>query len=69
MSDSVNTSLENLRRDYHANTLRREDLAPEPLHQFKKWFEAALEAKIREPNAMTLATFGRRWVFSVRVDY
>ena len=58
MSDSVNTSLEELRWDYHANTLRRGDLAPEPLHQFKKWFEEALEAKIREPNAMTLSTIG-----------
>ena len=58
MSDSVNPSLEELRWEYHANTLRSEDLAPDPLHQFKKWFEEALEAKIPEPNAMTLSTIG-----------
>jgi len=58
MSDSVNPSLEELRWDYHANTLRRDELAPDPLHQFKKWFEEALKSKIREPNAMTLSTIG-----------
>jgi len=58
MSDSANPSLEELRWDYHANTLRRKDLAADPLHQFKKWFADALAAEIREPNAMTLSTIG-----------
>lgn len=58
MSDSVKASLEELRWDYHSGTLRRGDLADDPLHQFKAWFEDAVAAGIREPNAMTLATIG-----------
>jgi pyridoxamine 5'-phosphate oxidase len=58
MSDSVQASLEELRWDYATGTLRREDLADDPLHQFKSWFDQAVSSGIREPNAMTLSTSG-----------
>ena len=58
MSDSVKASLEELRWDYASGTLRREDLSPDPLLQFKGWFEDAVSAGLREPNAMTLSTVG-----------
>jgi pyridoxamine 5'-phosphate oxidase len=29
---------------------------PDPIKLFKKWFDAAVEAELNEPNAMTLAT-------------
>lgn len=32
------------------------DVNPDPLAQFRQWFEEAQRAAIREPNAMTLAT-------------
>ena len=32
------------------------DVNPDPLAQFRHWFEEAQQAEIREPNAMTLAT-------------
>lgn len=48
-----------LRREYHAGGLRRENLHPNPLEQFRLWFRQAREAKLPEPNAMTLATCGR----------
>lgn len=49
-------SLADLRRDYTMAALRRKDLLPDPLAQFQKWFDAAIEAQVLEPNAMTLAT-------------
>ncbi|PPK97365.1 pyridoxamine 5'-phosphate oxidase [Kineococcus xinjiangensis] len=38
--------------------LRVEDLAPSPLAQFDRWYSAAVDARIAEPNAMVLATGG-----------
>lgn len=48
--------LQNLRQDYSAATLSEKDVAASPIKQFNKWFNEALDAKIAEPNAMTLAT-------------
>lgn len=36
--------------------LRRRDLDPDPIKQFSTWFTAAIEAGIRDVNAMSLAT-------------
>lgn len=36
--------------------LRRADLDPDPVAQFRTWFEQALAAGLPEPNAMTVAT-------------
>src|SRR6516164_8234472 len=49
-------SLDDLRKDYQANGLSAADADPDPIAQFGAWFEAAVAAGIREPNAMTLAT-------------
>ena len=59
-------SLADLRRDYAMADLRRKDLLPDPLEQFQKWFAAALEAQVPEPNAMTLATTDGRGQPSAR---
>ena len=45
-----------LRRDYGRSELREEDLLPDPIAQFKLWFDAAVAANIVDPNAMSLAT-------------
>ncbi len=36
--------------------LRRADLDSDPIRQFDRWFQAAIAADLRDPNAMTLAT-------------
>jgi len=36
--------------------LHRRDLDPDPIKQFANWFTAAIEAQIRDVNAMSLAT-------------
>lgn len=48
--------LQNLRQDYSAATLSEKSINVNPIKQFDTWFNEALEAKIHEPNAMTLAT-------------
>jgi len=56
MSDQP--KLSDLRKDYQLGSLEEQQLHNEPLIQFREWFAHALEAKVPEPNAMTLATVG-----------
>jgi len=46
--------LARLREEYTGSGLRESD--PDPIEQFRGWFEEALAAELHEPNAMTLAT-------------
>lgn len=50
--------IENLRQDYQSAGLSEKHVNKNPIKQFEKWFEDALNANIFEPNAMTLATAG-----------
>ena len=45
-----------LRQSYSRAGLRQQDVAADPLAQFRRWFDEAVAAGVREPNAMTLAT-------------
>lgn len=49
-------SVADLRKEYTRAGLREADAAPDPVEQFRKWFDEALAAGLHEPNAMTLAT-------------
>jgi len=48
--------LQNLRQDYSAASLSETTININPIKQFDIWFNEAIEAKLPEPNAMTLAT-------------
>lgn len=48
--------LSHLRKDYARAGLHESDLRPDPIAQFRDWLRQALEAKLTEPYAMTLAT-------------
>ena len=52
------TPLDQIRREYVRGPLAREHLDPDPLVQFRAWFEEACQTIAHEPNAMTLATVG-----------
>ena len=52
----MNTTLQDLRRNYSRASLNPNDLDSSPLRQFAKWFEEALHAELPEPNAMILGT-------------
>lgn len=45
-----------LRCDYNRDPLVESDLDPDPVKQFRAWFEDARSSGISEPNAMTLGT-------------
>jgi pyridoxamine 5'-phosphate oxidase len=45
-----------LRREYARETLRDGDIAGDPIAQFARWFQEALNSGLSEPHAMTLAT-------------
>jgi pyridoxamine 5'-phosphate oxidase len=54
--NDTNVSLADLRTDYMRAALDERDVDRDPLVQFRRWFDAAVAAKVPEPNAMTLAT-------------
>lgn len=49
-------SIADIRKNYSLRQLLEAEAETDPVKQFTKWWEEALEAKIDEPNAMTLAT-------------
>jgi pyridoxamine 5'-phosphate oxidase len=56
-----------MRQTYLTSGLLEEDLADDPMTQFDAWFCAAVQAGVREPNAMVLATATPAGVPSARV--
>lgn len=50
------TNVADLRQDYRQQHLLESDLNPDPIAQFRHWFDQAVQARLLEPNAMTLAT-------------
>jgi pyridoxamine 5'-phosphate oxidase len=49
-------SIANMRRVYQLQTLLEEEVNGDPIKQFENWWMHAIETKVEEPNAMTLAT-------------
>lgn len=52
----MDKAIADLRKDYSLQGLAETDVDANPFVQFRRWFAAAQDAKIIEPNAMTLAT-------------
>ena len=59
--------LTSLRLDYTALSLDEHEVDRDPVRQFSLWFDQAVAAQLREPNAMTLATAPRDGVPSARI--
>lgn len=45
-----------LRREYASRSLSETDTDPDPIAQFRRWFDEALRSEVLDANAMTLAT-------------
>jgi len=56
-----------LRKEYTRAGLSESDVDPEPVEQFRRWFEEALAAGLHEPNAMIVATASPDGLPSARV--
>jgi pyridoxamine 5'-phosphate oxidase len=52
----MSTPISDIRKTYAHAELLESDAAAAPMEQFDRWWAQALEAKIEEVNAMTLAT-------------
>lgn len=63
----MNWDIENMRKDYAEELLDVGDVATNPIQQFNQWFEAAVQANLPEPNAMTLATCDKKGRPSARI--
>lgn len=49
-------TIADLRREYARARLDESDVDPDPIVEFRRWFDDAIRAEVLEPNAMTLAT-------------
>ncbi len=61
------TSIADLRRDYARESLSEDDVLPDPIAQFRHWFDQAVAAQVLEPNAMALASVSPDGQPSVRM--
>jgi pyridoxamine 5'-phosphate oxidase len=62
----MNQNTAGIRTDYTQKALEESDMEVDPIRQFNMWWQQALEAKIIEVNAMTLATASADGVPSAR---
>lgn len=59
--------LADLRKSYEKDALDEHASEADPLKQFERWMQQAIDAQLPEPNAMTLATVGEDGRPSTRV--
>ncbi len=65
--NKASMSIGDIRRDYSSRGLERDDLSADPLAQFQRWFQEAINAVGQDANAMTLATADADGVPSARI--
>jgi pyridoxamine 5'-phosphate oxidase len=59
--------MQDLRKEYSDRPLDEANVARDPIAQFQAWFDEAVAAGLREPNAMILATVGADFRPAARV--
>jgi len=52
----MSKTIADMRKEYSRQSLEVSDVADNPVRQFEKWFDEALQSSLPEPNAMHLAT-------------
>ena len=63
----VNNSIADIRKVYQLQSLLEKDVNSDPIKQFETWWQQAIQGKIEEPNAMTLATCNAEGKPSARI--
>lgn len=64
----MSKEIQNLREDYNLFQLKRGELDSNPIEQFRKWLELAIDSnEIVEPNVMTLSTVSEAGKPSARI--
>lgn len=67
--EEVRSYINTVRRDFASKPLSRQDLDENPLEQFAKWMEEAVNAQILDPYAMCLSTVNSAGHPSSRIVY
>jgi pyridoxamine 5'-phosphate oxidase len=65
--DDMQKQIADLRKEYMLETLDESNVAQDPIQQFTKWWDEALQSNIEEVNAMTLATATKDGIPSARI--
>ncbi len=63
----MNRSIADIRTDYKLRSLDEADVTTEPIEQFTRWWDEAVNSHIDEVNAMVLATANSAGIPSARV--
>ncbi|RYY64112.1 MAG: pyridoxamine 5'-phosphate oxidase [Chitinophagaceae bacterium] len=63
----LDRSIADIRKDYASHELLESNAADNPMEQFQRWWSEALESRIDEVNAMTLATASPDGMPSARI--
>jgi pyridoxamine 5'-phosphate oxidase len=63
----MSQEIRDIRKDYKLKSLLEDDVLPDPLNQFSVWWNEAVNSKIEEVNAMTLATATPNGLPSARI--
>ncbi len=63
----MDDSIAGMRKEYKLRTLTTAEVYPDPMQQFEQWFAEARQAKLTEPNAMTLSTVSAEGRPSARI--
>lgn len=54
--EDLKSYINSLRHDFTKQVLDEKDVKADPVFQFEKWFKEAVDAKVNEPNAMSIST-------------
>jgi pyridoxamine 5'-phosphate oxidase len=65
--DDIRNYINSLRHDFSKKSLDEKEVDSDPVKQFSKWFHEAVEAKVNEPNAMTVCTAAKDGKPSARI--
>lgn len=58
--------IENIRREYMRDGLKRSELKADPMEQFDQWLSIATQTPMTDPTAMSVATVGENGMPSLR---
>ena len=58
--------IENIRREYMRDGLKRSELRADPMEQFDQWLSIATKTSMSDPTAMSVATVGENGMPSLR---
>src|SRR5688572_13769164 len=64
---AFNIQIAALRKDYRQQSLSESEVEAEPIKQFEKWWEEAVQSQVEEVNAMSLATCNSKGHPSARI--